>query len=70
MTYAEQLLREFLYGQPFTDSQGRPVVEMLTYSCGPVRVDGIEDGDMVAIRVEGEPRDGLTVCDPKDLKYG
>jgi hypothetical protein len=58
---AEIVVAMFHAGIPLTDFNGRRIVEVVTYSCGPERIDGLgSTDDDIAIRCEGEPEGGLT----------
>lgn len=58
---ADTVVAMFHQGIPLTTFDGRKIVEVVTYSCGPNRIDGIGwDDDDIAIRCEGESEDGLT----------
>lgn len=58
---ANVVVEMFHQGIPLTTFDGRRIVEVVTYSCGPPRIDGIGfDEDDIAIRCEGEPEGGLT----------
>lgn len=70
MDDTEQALRAFRSGVCFKDKHGRRLVEMVSYSCGPNRIDGLSDTETIAIRVEGESEDGLTPYNIRDLRRG
>jgi hypothetical protein len=58
---AETVIAMFRAGIPLTDFNGRRIVEAVTYSCGPERIDGLGfTDDDIAIRCEGESEGGLT----------
>jgi hypothetical protein len=62
MTPAE-IVRDFYNGKHLFTANGQRIVEIVEYSCAPKRIDGLEDEETVAIRVEGEPeQSGLTPC--------
>lgn len=63
-----QLVQEFLTGKQLVTADGNKVVEIVEYSCSPARIDGLEDEETVAIRLDGEPPDGLTPYDHRKIQ--
>lgn len=58
---ADTVVQLFHSQVPLTTFDGRRIVEVVTYSCGPNRIDGLGfTDDDIAIRCEGEPEGGLT----------
>jgi hypothetical protein len=63
-----ELVQEFLAGKRLVTADGSKVAEIFEYSCAPARIDGLIDEETVAIRLEGEPPNGLTPYDHRNIR--
>lgn len=70
MNVAFQVVQDFHRGKSFVTAEGRRVIEMYELIRSPARIDGGQDDETLAVRLEGESEaDGLTPYDHRDLKY-